>query len=71
MIWALGYTMLFYHEQTERAIRQIYVSITTSDFHMVSYQIQQVFLYKDSHSRMCNRMDNHVYIYNNKKNIEK
>ena len=63
--------MLSYHEQTERAICQIYVSIATSDFHMVSYQIQQVFLYKGRHSKMCNRMDKHVYIYNNKKNIEK
>ena len=36
---------LSYHEQTERAIGQIYVSITTNDSHMVNYQIQQVFLY--------------------------
>jgi hypothetical protein len=57
MIWALGYTRLSYHEQTERAIGQIYVSITTNDFHMVIYQIQQVVLYKSSHSKMCNRMD--------------
>jgi hypothetical protein len=60
MIWALGYTMLSYHEQTERVIGQIYISITTNDFQMVNYQTQQVFLYKGSHSKMCNRMDKHV-----------
>jgi len=29
----------------QRAIGQIYVSITTNDFHMVNYQIQQVLDY--------------------------
>jgi hypothetical protein len=48
MIWSLGYTRLTYDEQTERAIGQIYVSITTNDFHMVIYQIQQVVLYKSA-----------------------
>ena len=62
MIRALGFSKLSYHEQTERAIGQIYVSITTNDFHMVNYQIQQVFLYKGSHSKMCNRMGKDVYI---------
>jgi len=55
MILALGYTRLSYHEQTERAIGQTYVSITTNDFYRVNYQIQQVVLY--------NRMDIHIYIY--------
>ena len=62
MIWVLCYIRLSYREQTERAIGQIYVSITTNDFHMVNYQIQQVFLYKGSHSKMCNKIDKHVYI---------
>jgi hypothetical protein len=62
MIWSLGYTRLSYHEQAERAIGQIYVSITTNDFHRVSYQIQQVFLYKGSHSKMYNIMDIQIYI---------
>jgi hypothetical protein len=57
MIWALCYTRLSYHEQTERAIGQIYVSITTNDLLMVTYQIQQVYLYKGSQSNMCNWMD--------------
>ena len=62
MIWSLGYTMLSYHEQAERAIGQIYVSITTNDFHRVNYQIQQVVLYEGSHSKMCNIMDIQIYI---------
>lgn len=62
MIWSLGYTRLSYHEQAERAIGQIYVSITTNDFHRVNYQIQQVFLYKGSHSKMYNIMDIQIYI---------
>jgi hypothetical protein len=48
--------------EQERAIGQIYVSITTNDFHRVNYQIQQVFLYKSSHSKMCNIMNIQIYI---------
>jgi hypothetical protein len=58
MIWSLGYTRLSYHEQAERAIGQIYVSITTNDFHRVNYQIQQVFLYKGSHSKNPGPIEN-------------
>ena len=57
------------NRQSEQFVKSM--SVLLQAIFIVSYQIQQVFLYKDSHSRMCNRMDNHVYIYNNKKNIEK
>jgi hypothetical protein len=64
LIWALRYTRLSYHEQTEPATGQNYVSITTNECNsMINYQIQQGFLYKSSHSKMCNRMD--------KKNIKR
>jgi len=47
LIWALRYTRLSYHEQTEPATGQNYVSIATNECNiMINYQIQQVFLYK-------------------------
>jgi hypothetical protein len=43
MIWSLGYTRLSYHEQAERAIGQIYVSVTTNNFYfIITYMMSPV-----------------------------